>query len=409
MMTRIPTFGQFNQEAGYISQQYSVLANLQQQAMSGHKLVSPSDDAVLASQLQSLQDSVNDLATYSHNEAVAKARNSLFDATNTNLINTMNTIQQQLQTARSGQMNQAAKTALAAQLQKELSTLVNAANTADQDGQYVFSGTNGASPAYTLVGNTYQYQGGSSATNITIGPNVTTLYNDVGSQVFGNIPLGNGTFMVSASGSNTGTASSAVVSPGAVVNQSQYVADTYTLSIVNSGGQPYIQVTGVSSGTVIASGTLAYNPGTTGQDVNFNGITVNIGAGVNVGDSFTIQPSTKQDAFDTVQSVINTLNNTSLNDAQYNQAMSQASASISQVTDRFITYQSDAGTREQATNNQIQQNSNTNLNLKTLQSNLGDVDTIKVFSSIMQQTIALQATQQSYLQIQKTLSSLLQF
>lgn len=408
-MMRIPTFAQFQNESEMISQQYSSMEKLQQQAETGKKLLSPSDDPVLAGQLQSIQDYINQMGTYTDNGDLITERNKLYDSTTKTIMSTISDIQGQLAKAQSGTVNAGDKATIANQLQSDLNALLNAANTTDQNGQYIFSGSNASSPAYAMTGGSYQYQGGADSTSIEIGPNATALYNDVGSQVFGNIPLGNGTFTVSASNSNTGTA---VASAGSVTSISQYVADPYAISIVtNNEGQPAIQVVDSKSGQQVipASGgdAPAYVPGTAGQDVSFNGITLNIGPGAQLGDSFTVTPSTNQDVFDTLQGIINNINNPSLSPTQFSQAMSQANASVSQIMNHFVDYQSATGSREQITNNQLQANSQIILNQTTLQSNLGDADITQVFSALMQQSIALQATQQSYMQMQDTLTQLL--
>jgi len=408
-MMRVPTFGQFQNEADLIAQQYAQMGKLEQQASSGKKLLSPSDDPVLASQLQSIQDYINSLNTYTDNGALAGARNKLFDTANTQLVSTLSDIQTQLNKARNGTTNASDRADIAKTLQSDLTKLLATANTTDQNGQYIFSGSNASSPSYVLVGNSYQYQGGPNVTNIDIGPNATALYNDIGSQVFGNIPTGNGTFTVSASGSNTGTG---ILSNGTVVNSTSYVPDTYTISIVtNNEGVPGIKVVGASSGQVIpASGgdPPAYNPGTSGQDITFNGLTVNLSTGASLGDSFTVQPSTKQNAFDTIQNAINTMQNSSLSTTSFQQQMSAVSASVAQILNRVTDYQAQSGSREQNTNTQLTANQQTLSDQTITQSNLGNADITQVFSSLMQQSIALQATQESYLKIEQTLTTLLQ-
>lgn len=414
MSMRIPTLSQFRHQADMITKQFDKMRNLQQQIYSGKKIINPSDDPVLASQVRSTEDAIAQLQSYDKNGTLAHARTQYFQTSAQSAVGLMSDVQRLLLQVQDT-TNPSDKANIAKQLQGDLTNLLNIANTRDPNGEYIFGGYNTNMSPYIQSGGTYQYQGGYDVTMIDVSPTAQALYNESGFNVFGNIPLGNGVFTVSASNSNTGTAST---SAGTTATNGTYVPDTYTISFVtNSAGKLAYQVVGASTGQVIPppptvspAGAPAYVPGSgsSGMDITFNGITINIGGGMpNVGDSFQIQPTTKQNVFNTIQNVIDTLQNPPNNKGMFDQIMKQANASFTQVSKSFIAYQSDVGTRSVNIDNQISANKQL-INYQTVVlSDLQDADMADVFSQLAQQSLALQATQEGYLKIQETFSQLL--
>lgn len=408
---RIPTFTQFQRQASLISLQFDQMSRLQAEAASGKRIINASDDPLLSSQINTTQGYIDKLNGYSHNGVLAQNRGGVFNTTMQGAIDLISDIQKTVQSARSGTLNDSDRANMARQLKGQLSSLFDLANTQDTDGKYIFSGSNTGLPAYTHSGTGYSYQGGLDASTIEIGPNISTLFSESGNTVFGNIPTGNGKFTVTAGAGNTGTASTSV----GTITASTYVPDTYTVTFVtNSAGLTGYQVVGATSGQLIPKPPLtvpadapAYTPGTNGMDISFNGVNININGKANVGDTFQVQPSTKQDVFTTLQNAIDTLNTPIANQGSYDQAIGQSSAALAQVFDHFSGYMSDIGIRNSAIQNQLASNKATVSSQTIVLGHLSDADMTQVFSQLSQQSLALQATQQSYLKIQETLGLLL--
>ncbi|RDI39963.1 flagellar hook-associated protein FlgL [Aquicella lusitana] len=406
---RIPTFRQFQHQADMISKQFDQMNRLFMQASSGRKIQSSSEDPVLANQIKSNETFIDHMSNYYNNSVLAQNRSKLFQTSIENSVNIVGDIQTLIKKVQSDILSDGDRASIAEQLEGDLKTLLTYANITDGDGNYIFSGFNTNTVPFVQVNGRYQYQGGLNQAMIDIGPNISTLYYESGFKVFGDIFLGNGTFTVNASATNTGTAST---SPGSVVDQVNYVADTYTLTLVtNSAGQLAYQVIGAASGQVIPpppatipDDAPAYIPD---SDITFNGLSFNIGAGANVGDVFTIQPSTQQNVFETVQNLITTLKNPVGNKGNYNQALSQLSASIGQVSTHLTTYLSQAGTRGAAVDSQIKNNDTIINNYKIALSGLADAHMDQVYSALAQKSVALQATQASYIKLQETLMQIL--
>ena len=405
----ISTFMRFQRQAQLLSQQFDTVGKLQAQISSGKKLINGSDDPVLANQIQSTQDYIKNIQVYDNNGALAQGRMQLYQSTIQYGINTVGDIQTIIQTAKNGTVSDWHP--FITKLQQDLAGLLRMSNTQDASGGYVFSGYNSSTPPYVQTGTGYQYQGTMDAMTINVGTNNRIAYNESGYSLFGNILSGNGTFTATAGSGNTGTA----ITDAGSANPVTYVEDTYTISFVTNGnGDLAYQVVGASSGQVIPvppattpTNAPAYNASGNGTDIAFNGIKLNISGQPSVGDTFTVQPSTKQNVFDTVQNLIDSLDDPAASKTKINQALSEASASMTQVQNRFITYQSDIGIRTAVVDKQIANNSKSISDQQAVLSHLGDVDVVSAITQLSQQSVALQATQQSYLVIQNLLSQLL--
>lgn len=412
---RIPTFSQFQHEADMISVQFDKMSQLQQQAVSGKKIINSSDDPVLANEIQSTQTFIDVLQTYKLDGDLASGRYSLFENSAHNALTSLGDIQQQIQKAQNGTYSTGDLKSIAVELQGNLNTLLNVANMQDMRGQYIYAGSNSNFPAYVNTSSGYQYQGGYDATLVNIGQNITTTFNESGANIFGNILQGNGTFTVTAGSGNTGQAST---STGSAANDGSYVPDIYMLSVAYNANTPpqlVYSVTGASSGQIIPAppatipaGAPVWSPDANGMNINFNGISINVMGTPNAGDNFQIQPSAATNVFDELQGLINVLQDPeSLSKGNLAQALSQASATFGQIHSHFNTYLSDVGTRAAAVTNQEQVNKDFMDRQTIALSGLQDVNATEVFSALMQQSLALQVAQAGYLKMQDTLSQLL--
>jgi|SRR5579885_562380 len=410
---RIPTDSMFQQQLSLMSEQFQRVARLYQQEAYGKKLIDNSDDPVLASQISLTNDFLTDLRSYGQNIITSRNRTSLFESSIGDAGNTVDQIKQIIQSAGSIKTD-SERAAMANQLKGYLNVLLNDANTRDSNGDYIYGGFNVGVQPYSSQNGTYVYQGDYNTSAINIGPNSSVLYNESGYRVFGNIPTGNGTFTVTGTAGNTGAAYS---TPGSVTNSSNYIADTYTITFVtNSDGKLAYQVVGAVSGQVIPpppATTPANAPDyVPDSDVTFNGMTLHFYGNPDVGDTFTVAPSQKENVFNDLQGLIDLLNTPIGSDpvktAKFNQALSQYSATFSQVFDQFVNYKSEVGTRMQVILNQDTLNKNMITNEKDIYSKLSDADPVAIGTDLSQQLFYMQATQDCYLKIQATMMQLLQ-
>lgn len=406
---RIPTFSQFKLNSDNMLQQLSDMNHYMSQITTGKRLLASSEDPVLASQIKTQSTYVDDIQNYYDNGVIAQNRMNLFSTINQSSINAISDVKTLIIKAQNSTLSDQGRQALAIQLQGDLSILLNNANTTDSNGAYIYSGFNSNVQPYSEVNGNYQYNGGLTRSYIDIGQGANALYYENGFNVFGNIYDGNGTFSIQANNANTG---SAFALPGSVVNQAAYVADTYTLTFVtNSLGQLAYQVVGANSGQVIPplpAATPANAPQfVPDQNISFNGLSFSVSGGAAVGDKFTIQPSTQQNVFNTLQSLITTLKNPVTNQGQFNQTMSQISASFGQISSHFLNYQSQLGSMSISVDQVIQSNKSSIFNAQITLSSMQDAPLEEVVPKMLQKQMSLQAASDSYVKLEQTLMQIL--
>jgi len=414
---RIPTYNLYAQELFSVSQQYLGLNNLYQQADTQQKLLEPSDDPVLASRISLTSNYIDELASYSQNATLAKNRMQTFSSSISGAVSYVGDIQSLIQNAQNGTNTDDERQAIALQLNGYLNNLLTTASAQDGSGGYIYSGSYTNTQPFVLQNGEYDYQGSFDTTSINIGPGSSVIYNEVGYNVFGNIPQGNGTFTVTASDTNTGTATTTA---GNVVSTSGYVPDVYTITFMkNASDQTVYTISGQTSGQVIPpppatipDDAPAYTPGPNGMDITFNGMSLSVRGNPSAGDSFQVEPSQGQNIFNSLQNLINVLqtptNGNPVAIAQLQQTLSQAASTFSNAYSQMVSYQSEFGTRGSTVNSQTQLNASLTSSETDILIDLSIADPFEVVSSITQQKTYLEISLDAYKQMQDVLKAIMQ-
>jgi flagellar hook-associated protein 3 FlgL len=404
---RVPTYYQFQLQNSLLSKQYGDLGKYMAQINSETKIQHSSEDPVLAAQINLSSNYLANLNSYSTNVTTAETRAQLLAAHAGSVASDLSQVKVLLKQALNGSSGTATRPELASQMRGLLTSMLSVANAQDPaSGGYIFSGFNTDTMPFSQSGTSYQYQGGMQSSMIDIGPSASAVYNESGYNVFGNIFQGNGSFTVSANAANTGGATT----DSGSINLATYIPDNYTISFVtNGGGDLAYQVTDNTTSSVIVPASAATKY-VSGAPISFNGVTVavsNMGQPPNVGDSFAIKPSQKQDIFTFVSSVAAALEDTTLNQGQLNQLLIQADTTLTQATNHMISYQAEVGTRSVAIKNQGKSNQDLILNQSKVLSGLQDLDMPTAVSAMMQKRLSLEMTTEAYKKMQDTLTSIL--
>ena len=231
MTMRLPTISQFKNEVAQMAKQHEKVSILQAQVSSGKKLLKPSDDPLVASRIGSVSDYIDRLKSYEVNTTLAENRLLMVNSSLQQGIDLSSRAQELVVRAQSETLNNRDRQNIAEELKSVLDRMVMVANTQDSHGEYIYNGFQVNTPAYSLEGGEYHYQGGYEGYSIEIGDRTQVLYNDSGFQVFGNIKSGNGFYSIAADAlNNTGTGYLNAVS---VQNSQDLLAvDDYSLKMV---------------------------------------------------------------------------------------------------------------------------------------------------------------------------------
>jgi flagellar hook-associated protein 3 len=183
--------------------QQSTLNNLSQQLSTGNALINPTNDPVGNAQVLDLNTKIANLGSYQQSNTYAQQGLSMSSSTLQSVGTLMNQVQQLAVQMNNATVNSNDLQNAVTTMQGNLQQLVQLANTQDANGTYIYGGSNAQTPPFQLQSDgTVQYMGDSSQKTLQIGPGLTTPVSQAGNAIFMNVPAGNGTFTVTASGSN---------------------------------------------------------------------------------------------------------------------------------------------------------------------------------------------------------------
>ncbi|CUA96668.1 flagellar hook-associated protein FlgL [Thiomonas bhubaneswarensis] len=395
---------------GILNQQ-NTLNTLSQQLSTGSTLVNPSDQPVAAAQNVSLTGQINRLANYTQNGQNAQNALQLESATLQSVTTLVSQARQLAVQMNNGTVNSQDLQNAATTMQGYLQQLAQYANTQDGQGNYLFAGSKSATQPFTLQADgTVLYQGDGGQNQLALGPSLNTPISDPGNALFMNARAGNGTFVVGASGSNTGgaTAGPGTVNNTALAQQTLLVDGTqYQITFSGSGNSMSYAVSSGTGGT-FSSSPMASGAFTPGMSIGLPpgatpAITVPIVGIPAAGDSFTVSASGPQSLFQTFQALAQAFSasaQTSGSNALRAQSTSNALASLDQNQTNLLSAQASIGSRLQQVQAVQTQNASLTLQLQTQQTQLTSINYPQVITDYQASLTALQAAQKAFTQVQ---------
>jgi flagellar hook-associated protein 3 FlgL len=396
---RISTNTIFEMGGSSISNLQVGLAKTQQQISSGRKILTPADDPVASARALevSQSDAMNDQFTTNRQNAkssLSSAENTLAGVTS--LLQDAKTL---TVSAGNGALTDTERGFMATELRGRYEQLLGLANTTDGTGNYIFSGYQTSTPPFVATASGVQYQGDQGQQMLQVDISRQMAMSAPGSDVFGNVRTGNGTFVAAAAATNTG---SGIVSPGSVVNAAALTGHNYSLNFTVAAGVTTYDVVDLT-GTLPASPppvTLsAGNSYVSGQAISFDGMQFDISGSPANGDKFTVQPSTSQSVFKTLDDLITTLGkpvNSASSSATLAAGLSTANLGIDKALDNVLTTRASVGSRLKEIDALDSVGEDRGLQYKQTLSTLQDLDYAKAITELTQQQTTLDAAQKSF-------------
>lgn len=375
--------------------QESQLTQTELQLSTGRKILSPADNPAGAAQALNLQSAIDNNTQYQTNGNAASASLNLEQSTLQGVGNLLQSVRTLALGANNGTQTDASRASIASELSQNLQQLLSMGNTLNSNGSYIFSGSQTQTKPFTQNPNgSFNYFGDSAQRYLQIDANRQVAVNDPGSNIFMQIPNGNGSFTATPASTNTG---SGIIDPGSVTAGTGYSGDTYQIQFTSA---TQFNVVDTTTGTTVLS-NQSFQSGST---ISFAGIQTSITGAPATGDQFTIAPSQSQSMFQTIQNMINILNtpagSSAESQARLHNVMNQSLSSIDQAMTNILNKQASVGSRLNAITSQQQLQSNAKLQLQSAQSQIQDLNYASAISTYNQQLAGLQASQKTYLQVQ---------
>ena len=387
---RISTASFQNDAVGQMDALEAALSKTQQQLSTGLKVQNASDNPTGMSTVNQLNVEISASTQYTTNSNTAQTNlqlegQAMSDATN--IMQNVNTL--------SVEANNSALTAsqrgnIASELQQDLNQLVSISNRTDSAGAYLFGGIASTHAPFAQSNNAVTFNGSTQVNQVQISENQSISTGDSGASAFMNVPTGNGTFVTSASLSNTGSAS---ISTGQVTQPSQWVPGNYTVTFTDPSDYT---ITDNVNGATVSSGTY-----TDGSTIAFNGAQFTVSGTPASGDTFSIAPAGTTSAFSAIANLIATLQSTSLNNGQL---VTQLGASIQQVQNTITSFSNvsaSVGSRLNAITASQTTATTNQTNMKTNIASITNVDYAAATTALSSEELALQAAQESYASLEK--------
>ena len=182
---RIST-GQIQQTMlGSLQSNYSQYGRLQMQMASGKEILQPSDDPIGSVALLGLKKEQKSLTQYQDNISQVKTQLSQDEVLIGSMTEMLLRVQDLTQTAANGTNGTAELKAFAVELRQIQQGLVDVANTKDENGSYLFAGTQvDKKPVEKDASGNYIYQGDTLSRDVAVAHGVTISANDNASDLF---------------------------------------------------------------------------------------------------------------------------------------------------------------------------------------------------------------------------------
>jgi len=391
MSGRISTQQIFSQNIQSMLRQQQASATTQQQISTGEKLTRPSDDPLAAVRLASIERNIEKNLQYQKNAEAAQLRLRTEEGVLGSSINIVQHVRDLALQGLNGSNDNDTRQLIAEEVAQQLDALMQLANTQDANGDYLFSGFQGETQAFVDNGTSVVYQGDQGERLLKISQAQHISDSDAGDAVFMAISQGNGRFYTAAALSNAGTG---VITEGEVFDRTVWAAQTHKIVFTSETTYDVLD----DQNNVIASDNYVE-----GASIEFNGSRVSIRGEVELGDEFVIEPSRSESIFATMSTLQLALAGEQESEsdvASMINSINHALSGFDRALENFNDKRTGVGIRLNAVDRQQAINTNTELDLREMQSSIKDIDFAEAISRYNRQLLVLQAAQQSFVRMQ---------
>ncbi|MEO6986079.1 MAG: flagellar hook-associated protein FlgL [Paralcaligenes sp.] len=387
-----------------INNQQADLMHVYQQISSGRRMVTPADDPLAASQAINVAQSQSINARFAANRQVATNNLGTEDNVLATVTTQMQAINASLVQAGNGTLSDVDRSTLADTLSTAKASLLTMANSTNDNGQYLFSGSQGTQAPFVADSAgvvTASAVSGQRLVQVDATSQMPT--SDLGSDIFARATPGTQGYLTAGASTNSGTGQ--IGTPTVTDPLGSNVGKTFTISFSGLPLQYTVDMkdsAGLPAGVV---GPLPYQAGSTSLDMT-GGVHVQFSGQPVAGDTFTVEPaaSGNLNVFDTLDSVIAALKKPSNGNATANanlgNALSTAMQKIGINYDNMLTVRASVGTRLNQIDALNSNGTSRDLGYTTQLSQLESVDYYSASTELQLRQSALDAASLAFKKIQ---------
>lgn len=386
---------------------HAQVAKTQEQIASGKRVLVPADDPVAMVTIQRLELDISSSEQFNQNIALAENKLALEESVLQASENIIQRVREIAIQANNAAVNQTDRQIFAVEIRERAKELLNMANTRDSTGEFVFSGYSGqVQPFVERRGGGFSYQGDDGQRTVQISANSFVAVNDSGQSAFVDIPVENGSFITSAASNNTSIPPAEITigeitDPAAfqlVFGEDYQITFNAETDIVPNG--PNFTVRRMSDNVPPIAANQAF---TSGGNIEFNGIKVQIHGDPQPGDDFFIKSSSTQDLLTTFERIALALEDTSNTSQEgYERLVQIIGDSINNLNNaevRNLEIRAQIGARLNVGESSSELNDELVFQSKKVLSEIRDLDFAEAISNLTFQQFVLEATQASFVRV----------
>jgi flagellar hook-associated protein 3 FlgL len=409
---RISTSQFYQVSANSMSKMQSDLQDQVKYLSAGKQVLTAKDAPIQNISLGGIKEELRSIERFETNITQAVNHNNRQEVSLSNTQDVLIQVQEIFIQANNGAYDDENLKSLSAQLKSNLEQLMDIANTKNETGEYIFSGFQVDQRPFSIApDNQVTYLGDNKVAELQISTNIRVTKNTPGDDIFMNIDNSVGDFIPSAIKNLTPPAEPDPEEPyiyvesAKIVDRQAYNAaamtPNLTFDFTDTDADGVVdEVTVTDGAAVVSHGPV---PFVAGQTIAFNGMEVELDGNPLPGDQFSLTPQEKVSVFDTLKSAIDWIDSSieGTDDPKqlqvdYKYLLTQLNGAFGHITSK----RAEVG----ITLNKIDVQRNVALDLDVmLQSSRGkieDLDFASAVSLFEQQKMSLQATQQTFTQIE---------
>ncbi len=413
---RISSLQIFKKNVDLMQQKQVAVLETQEQIASGNRINSPADDPVAFARITLLNRQLTQVERLDVNRQTANDRLTIEEDTLEQIESAVERLRSLQIQSGDAALDRTSREALAVETEEILGRLVSYANAQDVNDHYLFAGSQVLQQPITLntTTNRYEYNGDDIQRQLDVSTSYRVPITDSGEELFMNIHNSNGDFTAIAgidAAANvtfpaypvTVNAGSALINTHEVVDRGVYIEniDDYFITFTDNLGQLEYTVTDSNGGPVVNA-----TPYNTGDVIAFRGIEVTMDGPPQTimdGDIHRIEPVADESMFTTVQDMITNLRRSNLTNTEVAVIQDENEHLLFQldlIRDAILDIRTDVGARLNNVESAGLNNEQIIITSKSSISILKDTDITEAVTTLSVENFALQAIQQSYVQIQ---------
>lgn len=400
---RISTIQAFNLGVNGIKDVSDQTVKTQNQLSSGRRILTPADDPVASARVLQLNQDSAQRDQFIANIDGVEGRLELEEVQLGSINEVIIRIRELTVQAGNGAYTMEDRESIAEELDVRLEQLVDLMNSADTNGDYLFSGFSGDTKPFVEIdtGN-YVYEGDEGQRFVSVSASSTIATSDSGKSLFVDIDSAKNTFFTKVSPNNVANPPAAITQ-GVIHDQDAYDAFypedmiiTFNAPTAVVPTQSNYTITQKSDGRVVSANV----PFISGDHINVNGVEVVIEGTPVENDSFFIESSEKQGLLTTVGRLIEGLRTFGDNqNASITNLIETTMSNLDNAQTSILQVQSQVGGRLNTLESTRDLLVQIDITTQEILSELQDLDYAEAVSRLSFETFILEAAQQSYVRV----------